>query len=124
LSFIIRIYHNERSSECQICSEIIENIRIWLKSYKRNGRCTLRPKYVYFVLQQYEIFCMSATKKKGTHCISMATMNGFILLTATYRSTTTQRNTLLRLLDSSGYTNASQALALSYYILCINYENV
>jgi len=51
----------------------------------------------------------------------MATLNGFILLTAAYRSTTTQRNTLLHLLGSSGYANAPQTHTLSYYILCINY---
>jgi len=123
LTFIIRIYHDARSSECQICSEIIENIQIWLKSYKRNGHCTLRPKYVCIVLQQYEIFCISTTVKNGSHCISMATLNGFVLLTATCRSTT-QRNTLLCLLGSSGYANASQYYVthtLYCYILCINY---
>jgi len=54
----------------------------------------------------------------------MATLNGFILLTATHRSTTAQRNTLLRLLRNSGYPNVLQTHKLSYYILCINYENV
>jgi len=53
----------------------------------------------------------------------MATLNGFILSTATHRSTT-QRNTLLRLFGNSGYPNVLQTHKLSYYILCINYENV
>jgi hypothetical protein len=45
-------------------------------------------------------------------CLTITTPNGFRLLTVTFRSIATQKNTLLRLHSNNGYANASQ-----YYVI-------
>jgi len=51
------------------------------------------------------MFCSSTTVQKEHSHISTATLNGFILLTDTCRSTTTQRNELLHFHGKNGYAN-------------------
>ena len=72
-----------------------EKLQIWLKS-DNTGHLTQRTRYMYIVYssKKYDILHFDNSAKETHPFVSMATLNGFILLTATGRSTKQRKGTV------------------------------